>query len=281
MVAGRVFQKGAAKLNSSYIGLISFAFHTFGTFQRGLAFMLYRGQFDPTSWFWDTNRPLHSFFETSFGYFYRYEILCSWIDLLDKSVKMSKNTSALMKVIRTFTRLVGIATLVFATLLELQFMKGNWVSMNNFMVSMQQPFIGGTCLFIAPLLVRLLCKDMRDVTHPNWKAAAAIRRTAIGEILFQVIFPQFNRFYLKHSIWADWGGVHGESLLMTMFYWLSVSDSEWLGYLLFTHRNHFNDCSDDSWTFFAFTTLGLNNSVCDRLLNLVNVKGAIRKFGQF
>jgi hypothetical protein len=280
MVALKVFKKGAAKFTSSYIGLVSIALHELGITLRGLGFVIYRLQWDPSSIFWDWVRPVYGLLETNFGYFLRYEILCTWVDLLEKSVKLSKNTSAAMKVLRIMTRTVGIATLGFTLMTNIPALRGSvsFKTATELMVNLQVPFLGGTCLFLAPVLVRILCKDMRDVTHPNWKAAAAIRRAAIGEILQQIFLPGANRFFLKHNIHADWGGVHGEAMMFIMFYYICVSDAEWLGYLLFAHRKYLHDENESTskiTNFLGFSTLALNGSVSSQIMSRVTGKSSV------
>jgi hypothetical protein len=279
MVAIRVFKKGEAKMKSSYIGLIGFIIHTVGCSLRSFAYVTYRMQIDNTAWIWDNTRSTYSALEANFGFFFRYEILCAWIDLFEKSIKMSKNTSTAMKVLKILTRTLGLLTLTLNLMMHLDAFADKYAKFNQLTVNIQVPFLGGTCLFLAPVLVRMLCKDMRDVTHPNWKAAAAIRRTAIGEILMQIFLPTCNKYFLAKNIWADFGGIHGECMLMIMYYYILSSNSEWLGYLLFAHRKHLQDDDDLGATkisnFFGFTTLGLNGSVTSEIVSRVSGNSSV------
>lgn len=246
MALVKITRKGELRLNSSCIALVSLIIHEIGIIIRGSCYATYRMSWDPKSYWFQFAHNFFPFFETPFGYLFRYETVCIWLDLLQKSIKMSKQSSNALKVVRSATRVFGIFTLVIIIFTNMpgssvsEQLGATWYAkLKTFTVNAQAPFLGGVCAFLAPILVRIMCKDMRDVTHPNWKPAAAVRRTAFAEVLQQIFLPGANNILMGRSmsIWAATPN-YGEVLVQIMFYYVAYSDAEWLAYLLFAHRKH-------------------------------------------
>lgn len=284
MALYQVHKNGGLKLNNSCVALFSLIVKEIGVIIRGICYFTYRLSWDPNSSIFKFAHMFFPFLETPFGYFMRYEIVCIWLDLLEKSIKMSKNSSTTLKIVKLLTRLWGLFTLVIIAFINMPGISAGlgvlwYAKLKTFMVNAQAPFLGGVCAFIAPVLVRMLCKDMRDVTHPNWKAAAAVRRTAFGEVLMQIFLPGANNILMGRSmsIWADTPN-YGECLVQIMFFYMHISDAEWLGYLLFAHRKHLNvsdGSSNKISNFFGFSTLGLNGSVTSSVVSRISGKSSM------
>jgi hypothetical protein len=63
-----------------------------------------------------------------------------------------------------------------------------------------------------------------------------------------------------------------------MFYYICVSDAEWLGYLLFAHRKYLHDENESTskiTNFLGFSTLALNGSVSSQIMSRVTGKSSV------
>lgn len=101
-----------------------------------------------------------------------FEIGVTWIDLYDRTNKMSKSSSRFIKALRWILRLVAFI-MSFGFILFVAF-----GGMMNLLVSALAPSIVGL-FFVAIagyLITKTLCPSKADTANPNWKVAAAIRR---------------------------------------------------------------------------------------------------------
>ena len=152
---------------------------------------------------------------------------------------------------------------------------------NNMIVFGFGPIILLTCWVIGPLLTRLLCKDMRDVTNPNWKAASAIRRIAYFEPLTHMATIMGVAVTNKTLLYTHMAGIHTLAALMPMMAFWLTSIGEWFSYLIFTQRRFLknNDTLNIS-RYFGFTSLGVNGSIASEIRSkLSSITNPTRQVG--
>ena len=113
------------------------------------------------------------------------------------------------------------------------------------------------------LISRVLCKDIKDVTNPNWKAAAAIRETAISYCVCLFGFWYCtNKLIYVYGLWSHMALAMNNSFSTGAFNFLLISQWTWYSYLLFAHRRYLEnyDLTSSSTLFYGFTTIGMKGS---------------------
>ena len=190
------------------------------------------------------------------------ECICTWFDLYQKSKNLSKRSTGLISVLRILLRLYGLANGIvsFITLVvpSISFFATFNVTMNNANVWI----IVGCAGLCGPLISRVLCKDPKDVTNPNWKASAAIRDTSMVQLVCALGFWLTLQAMVKWGLWGTMAPVMNNSFSLGMFGFILMQYWAWYQYLLFAHRRYLEkyDISSASTLFYGFTTLGLNGS---------------------
>lgn len=236
MMVYRIYKKGGAKINSSFLALFGCIGENFGQFLRCVLYVIVRANWDK-KWtiidaFWGFPEPV----TIVFGCTYRLFIIITWFDLFQKSVKLSKRSSETVNILRYASQLLALVYLVL----------GVWLGMRDkyyedvveLFNSFQPIFLTAVCAGVAPLIIRALCKDMRNVTHPNWKAASAIRRCAFNEPFSQAALFLGVRAYSRTSFWAYQAGVVGNAVLPVIWFYNVNACGEWFSYLIFAHRRN-------------------------------------------
>lgn len=266
MMAYRVYKNGGAKLNSSYLSLFGSAALCFGELCRSAAYVIVRANWDTNWGFFDWVFHMSYLFSLVFGYWYRYEIICTWFDLFQKSVNLSKRSSIAAQIIRLTIKLIGLFSLTLGILMASKIF--DFRDLVNLAGFFHFIFLSSSCVIAAPLIIRVLCKDMRNVTHPNWKAAAAIRRVAFNEPFCQLAIALAQYFYTENTFYAAQGAIVGNAILVAGWFYLVSSTGEWFGYLMFAHRRYLNEADTSRISqFFGFTTLGLNGSISSEIIS--------------
>ena len=275
MIMYRVAKSGGASMNSSFLALIGHFISSFGFFVRCVQFFLVRANWDPHWYFFDLTYSYQFLFGYSFGYWFRSEIICTWFDLFQKSTNLSKRSSVLVKFLRTFIKIWGIVVGTLNAVAALDLLPrqaGDYHLILSSINLIQLPFFIIANAIIAPLLIRILCKDMRNVTHPNWKSAAAIRRVAVSEVAMMAInFPLMYAFVEYASSWAHQGNIIGNALYIPHESWVISANGEWFCYMLYVHRKRMNanDTARIS-RYFGFSTLGLNGSISSEMISKIS-----------
>ena len=266
----RVFKNGGAKWNTSYISLLMLSLAAIGDGGRSFSYVLSRyPMFDKD---WKLMHITGKWFVVvcdSVSFSFRYEIITTWFDLYQKSVKMTKRSSIAVIAARILFRLLALFSFVFSVLVASGYIKRE---VKDSMIAYGMgPIILVTCWVIGPLLIRLLCKDMRDVTNPNWKAASAIRRIAYFEPLTHMATIAGVTVSNRTLPFTHMAGIHAMAVLMPMMAFWITSLGEWLSYLIFAHRRYLkgNDTSIIS-QYFGFTTLGVNGSIASEIRSKVS-----------
>lgn len=265
MMAHRVYKKGGAKLNSSFLSLFGCAALCFGEFCRSCAFVIVRANLDSNWGFFDWFFHITYIVPLVFGYWYRYEIICTWFDLFQKSVNLSKRSSIAAQVIRYGIKVLGLFSFTLGILMASKAFDFRYLT--NIAGFLHLVLLSSFCMIAAPLIIRILCKDMRNVTHPNWKAAAAIRRVAFNEPFCQLGVSLAQYYYTKTTYYAAQGAIVGNAILIAGWFYILSSTGEWFGYLMFAHRRYLNEEDTSRISqFFGFTTLGLNGSLTSEII---------------
>ena len=186
-----------------------------------------------------------------------FEIGVTWIDLYDRTNKMSKSTSRSLKILR-----VGLRTVAF--LMTFGYMI--WIGLGgliNMLVSALMPEIVGM-IFIAiggKLITKTLCPDKKDVANPNWKVAEAIRRAvkhAVGAKFLEIVSLVGMGVTGRHP---QLGYMYGYFNAMFFFVYIFRLWG-WLHYLIYGSRKHLKRYSaENASAYFGFSTIGLNKTL--------------------
>ena len=122
--------------------------------------------------YWYSSRPvIYTYWTLPLGFLVDFEIGITWIDLYDRTNKMSKNSSQAVKILRIVTRLLSaVVIIIFFWLTGLG---TQWGMIGTLIIP---PVIGGIYVFVgSKLIVKTLCPDRKDTANPNWKVTEAIR----------------------------------------------------------------------------------------------------------
>ena len=259
-----VISKGGFKPNSSCIALVSIIIaDTFAAIKVGNYFAN-RALLD-NNWYWYDHIVVGfvtaDTFDTIFTVLMNIEVYATWIDLLQKSVTMSKRTSLSMHILRSLLR-------AFAIGVSLLFMFQYWGLIPGGFGSNTQKILNDICQYTTivfscagPLFGRVLCKNMKDVTNPNWKAASAIRLTGVYSIICTLSFNVSFNFLIMTGIWTHKGQFVGQTAMNTLVMSHAVHAWAIYQYLQFAHRRYTGDVHTSRLSqYFGFTTLGLKGS---------------------
>ena len=186
-----------------------------------------------------------------------FEVGVTWIDLYDRTNKMSKSTSRALKVTRYALRFIALAVVV-AYIFCVR--SGNVVLL---IMGAGMPSIIGM-IFIAiagKTILKVMCPDKKDVTNPNFKMAQAIRRAVKHGIVckFMELITLFGcSASMRHPTLA------GLYVVLTPAYFgtITVRFWGWLQYLIFGSRKHLKKFAEEaSSAYFGFSTIGLNKTL--------------------
>lgn len=185
------------------------------------------------------------------------EITVTWIDLYDRTQKMSKSTSKNIKILRYALRVFGLS---FSFGLAIYSLFGAYVNM--FIASLLPPLLDVSIVWIGShLITKTLCPDRKDVSNPNWKVSEAIRRGAnhaIGASIGQLVIMASMTVAMRNPVIGQW-------VMIVVGSWMflyMVRLWAWLQYLIYGNRKHLQAyASHGSSSYFGFSTIGLNKTV--------------------
>jgi len=255
MLIWRVYKNGGAKMTSSYMSVFGSVGANLASMLMSVQYFIVRANWDKNWGFIDATYYIPSAFIGMFAYWYRLEIICTWCDIFQKSVNLSKRSSVAITVLRYFCKFAALFTLSIG--LMSTFRLGAYEDMVKIQSTVMPAITTSACLVVAPLLIRVLCEDMRNVNHPNWKSAAAIRRAAFNEPFCQLAYFLMIVGYQKTSLSAYQAGIISNAILVIFFFYQCISQGEWFGYQLFAQRRYLK--GDDAVRmsqYYGFTTLG-------------------------
>lgn len=212
---------------------------------------------DPNEWMYNNRVVLYNWVIVPLSILIDMEITVTWIDLYDRTQKMSKSTSKYIKALRYGMRIIG---LLFSFGLLIYISMGAYV--NLFFGSFGPPCIAIIFVSIGGhLITKTLCPDRKDVANPNWKVAEAIRRGVfhcVGANLGQIALVVTMIYTMRHPTNGQWvmicvGAWH---FLFMFRMW------GWLQYLIYGSRKHLQKyASEGSSSYFGFSTIGLNKTL--------------------
>lgn len=258
-----VIKNGGFKMNSSVVALVAVCICAFSTTVRYAAFAIVKMNWDRDG---DVNYLTDTWAGFSFNLFANLAALEScvtWFDLWQKSVTMSKRSMKVIWVLKVLLRIYSVMiavgfSLSFAGLSPVGLSSAAFLQMVN---NGSQWAIIILCSTFAPLLGRILCKDRKDVTNPNWKAAQAIQVTGIYAAVTALSFNFFIRGIIKIGIFIQKAQHVNEAFTVGLFVACLIYIQAWYQYLQFAHRRYMGDMPTSRISqYFGFTTIGWNGS---------------------
>ena len=180
------------------------------------------------------------------------ECICTWFDLYQKSKNLSKRSTRLIGFLRILLRVFAI---IIGTFLFLVYALPSIPTMGKTLqlASDFSTWVPAACTVICgPLISRVLCKDIKDITNPNWKASAAIRETAIVYLVCLAAWWLCLEAIVKWGLWGTWAPVMNNSFSLGLFGSTMMSNWSWYQYLLFTNRRSLEEYDLQSIHFLSF-----------------------------
>mmetsp|Transcript_23657 Transcript_23657/g.37090 ORF Transcript_23657/g.37090 Transcript_23657/m.37090 type:complete len:329 (+) Transcript_23657:79-1065(+) len=162
----------ALKWNATAYSLVFMLISASSLLCVDLMYMMDTWDADKTEFWYHNRRVLFVYVFMPFNVIIDFEIGVTWIDLYDRTNKMSKSSSYIIKSLRWILRIIAFI-LSFGFLLFV--MTGG---MMNLLVSALAPSVIGF-FFVAIagyLITKTLCPNKKDTANPNWKVASAISR---------------------------------------------------------------------------------------------------------
>ena len=193
-----------------------------------------------------------------------FEIGVTWIDLYDRTNKMSKSSSRFIKVLRWILRLVAFI-MSFGFILFVAF-----GGMMNLLVSALAPSVVGL-FFVAIagyLITKTLCPNKEEKENPNWKVAAAIRRGVkhtVGGKVLEILALLGMGVSGKHPAFGYTYGYFN-----ILFFWFSTFRLwGWLHYLVYRNRRHLKTyATDNASPYLGFALIDLKKATT-KVLNSI------------
>ena len=198
-----------------------------------------------------------------------YELTISWFDLVQRTIKMSRTSAKSMTYIKIFMRVFNIVwNMVLVNVIKIP---------QDTRFKYLQGMLGfHTAIQVIPgiILARMLCKDKKDVTNPNYKAAQIIRRTIIIVVQSLVLYILGLQTLIK-SVYPGYFNRAGNQYYGAVILGYSgiFMGWAWMHYTLFGCRKLLNSYSSDSdkvSQYFGFTTIGLNSTLVSRASAMVS-----------
>jgi len=249
----------ALRWNAVAYSLVGMAWGAFGTVFVNLIYMLNHMDADKNE-FWYLNRGyLFTWFLMPANPIVDFEICVTWIDLYDRTNKMSKSTSRTIKGLRYFLRLMALIMTAGFMLYTIS----QTPSVFSFLVIALSPTIfGGAATQIGGyLIVKTLCPDKKDVANPNWKVAQAIRRSVLHSsgaktcefvaLAGMIITSRHAQLGYTYPLFNS---------LYNFGYCMRIIG--WIQYLIYGSRKHLKRfANENSSAYFGFSTIGLNKTL--------------------
>ena len=201
-----------------------------------------------------------------------YELTISWFDLVQRTVKMSRTSARWMTAIKWFLRVFNVVwNGVVANVLKFP--------ENQLAIYYMCALSFHTVINLIPglILSRMLCKNSKDVTNPNWKASQVIRRTYTINFQSQVL--ALASFYFQSEAY------YPRSFQTGYFWWFSyltlclacmMQSWGWLHYILFGSRKLLaSGDSDRISQYFGFTTIGLNSTLVSGISRVSSMASSV------
>jgi len=162
-----------------------------------------------------------------------YECLLTWIDLVQKSVTMSKTSSRSLTVFKYFLRSILLTHVVVVTWM---YVTGQ-LYYSIYLTVAQFFFVTALLFFSGIKIAHALCPDFRNKSHPNYRSARAILITAaysctalILALISNFIFlARYKTVYSTGNISMILGTVGWQFVYCLQLY-------QWLSYIKYGNR---------------------------------------------
>ena len=234
----RVYKKGGLSLNSSSVAIVILFITLLGDFQY-LAFVLIHLNLDNKMHFQSTIYHF-SYSLYSAGYnLMQIECCCTWFDLYQKASSMSRKSSKFLIGLRTILRLYAVGQgLVY---IYIAYIGREYTDKIPILTETNMWVMTICSIAFAPLIARVLCKDRKDVSNPNWKSAEAIRQTSWEWMLAQGLHSLSLKLFLEYQIWVDAPLYWGQTIFELWYFATAVKNYVWFKYMLFAFRRYLED----------------------------------------
>lgn len=250
-VAYRVKKNGGIKPNSATIALLCIPIEASGHFFACFQYFLVRANLDRKQLFWDF---MYEYSHTVYGVagnIIALECVVTWFDLYEKSANLSKRSSNITFGLRIFIRLCNVFSTTWLIIGAMEiFPKSFWNTGVTMSIWIPMCFI----VLFAPLITRTLCKDMKDVTNPNWKAAAAIRNVAKHAFLCRLFSFLGLELLWRQGLWAHMATINNHVALVAQHINNTFMIWAWFQYILFASRRYLKD--EDHAVLYKYFGLG-------------------------
>lgn len=251
----RVQKNGGYKLNSSCIALTTIPIQVISDFLMNLLPLYSSMGWDPYWEVYDARKSGYVLYYFGAN-IYKFEIIVAWLDLVQKTKTLSKRSSTSINVFRMILRLVNVMTASAGIMV----FYGNKFELNIWLNGSISPIIMVSVALSGIAIQRVLCKNMSDVTNPNWKAAAAIRRVYLANVIGEYAIGQIRILFLK-VLFNPLTGSISWYLGAYRDFCKAEMVRVWFNYLLYGNRRYLKDYDVNAVSaYFGFTTIGLNGS---------------------
>mmetsp|Transcript_19913 Transcript_19913/g.29836 ORF Transcript_19913/g.29836 Transcript_19913/m.29836 type:complete len:319 (-) Transcript_19913:188-1144(-) len=257
-----IYRGGGLKWNSSCVALVLCILANIGGCGRSVFYGYSRMNWDKNWIVFDRTYLITDFMESSFTPWMTFECSCTWFDLWQKSVTMSKKSNSIITVIRSFLRFYALAVALISVMGTITIIPGlTFIFLSPYINTLNQGMIIFTCGILSPLIARVLCKNMKEVTNPNWKAASAIRNSGLTGVLVPFFFNIQFRFLLWSGLWTNQAIQLNHTSIFSLVGLHMTLMFVWFQYLQFAHRRYLTDSHTSRISeYFGLTTIGLNGS---------------------
>ena len=261
----------ALKWNATATSLFVLLWASTSLFFCVMIYLMNTWDADKTEYWYSSRTPLFVYALIPVNVITDFEIGVTWIDLYDRTNKMSKSTSKTIKVLRWFLRIIAF-TMSFGFLIWT--LTGNAL---NLLISAFMPSVIGM-VFVSiggKLITKTLCSSKKDTANPNWRVAEAIRRAvkhAVGAKFLEIFALCGQIFTIRN---ASLGYVYPWFVVLYCFA-NSFRMWGWLNYLIHGSRKHLQRYTNDgNSAYFGFSTIGLNKSIVSTASNFVSTRSSV------
>jgi len=247
----------ALKWNATAYSLVAMFIYATSMFFISMIYFLNNWDRDVIEFWYNSRALLFVYLKAPFEVIVDFEICLTWIDLYDRTQKMSKNSSRALNVLRWSMRLIAVGVAI-ASYYMTRF--GGIVGLLT--TNMFSPILGGIFTLIGGnLIIKVLCPNNKDVANPNWIIASSIRRAVNNGIIcsFFLIFGLGGMtLTVRHPLYG-----HSYGWFCTCYFCMTVVRIwNWLQYIICGSRKHLKKFStEQSSSYFGFSTIGLNKTL--------------------
>ncbi|KAL3797095.1 hypothetical protein HJC23_000433 [Cyclotella cryptica] len=256
LVTLELFRTKALKWNATAMALM---YSLYGALSMSACFLIYfLNTWDLEPEYWYNRRGLIFLYGSNWALMTcDTEIGCTWIDLVDRTRKMSKSTSKSLTFLRWFVRFTGLGITAYVFYGIYTGTIGGLLNSAVIPSAVSAVFIG----LAGFLIIRTICPNGSDISNPNWKVAKSIERTTKYAILgkFIEILALFGM--LNTGKRATLSYAYG--FFNPLWFWgYQFRQWSYLSYIIVGNRKHLKKYESENVSgFFGFSTVGLNKTI--------------------